>query len=74
MITEFTDMETLVNIVMGPRKECDYVRVEARVLIFLSLNEMNGSGWSRLPVHTRKDLIKIVAGPLANISIEAAHA
>ncbi len=66
------DMETLVDIVTNPNSNVKR-RAAAKYVIYLDLDEMNGAGWSILPAHTRKDLIKIVAGPMATVPLEAAH-
>ncbi len=67
------DMETLVDIVINPMSNGKR-RATAKHMIYLNLDEMNGAGWSLLPVHTRRGLIKIVAGNLATVPMEAAHA
>ena len=69
-----TDMETLVNIVIGLQHEHVHRKYDARLLILRNLEDMNGAGWSSLPVHTRRGLIKIIAGNLATVPMEAAHA
>ena len=72
MIYHDADMETLVDIVTLSNNANR--RAFAMLKIYLALDEMNGAGWSLLPVHTRRGLIKIVAGNLATVPMEAAHA
>ncbi len=69
-----TDMETLVNIVIGLQHAHEHRKYDARLLILRNLEDMNGAGWSLLPGHTRRGLIKIITGNLATVPMEAAHA